>query len=401
MTRGKHINILTLFLVTAMLAQLTIGCKSDDDTPDKPVPGNGETLTQADSLVISQQMAVVNILSTLTGRNDIGADFDTRRYEPDYGTVRDEALPYVRAVAVADAAQAENQFLALGGAAFAVRTPDGLKVTLADMNLRTDGRRQTLGTLTFHRVADGERLAYADVEIACLPTLRRIEYIDETNWGSNAKSAYMLGQLVNYTGNSFTTGLYVCVKTSTDGANNGRLIHFEKGPGASDCSYNLDGDKEGCWVPFHPGAAADMECYTQLMMRNKRGYRNAIKRYLERSSTDEKFRNRIDHVLPEGFRKDGYLYYGNGMDFIAILNAEYSSESEWIFGRRRKVTTWRVSNKSVSNYGEEWIYTYWYDDEWGLGFERTYTIHTMNIIKFGSSEVAGAAKVYDPAPDAF
>ena len=205
MKKDKHISILILFLVTAMLAQLTIGCKSDDDTPEAPVPGNGETLTQADSLIIRQQMAVVNILSTLTGRNDIGADFDTKRYEPDYGTVRDEAQPYVRAIAVADiavadAAQAENQFLALGGAVFAVKTADGLKVTLADMNLRTDGRRQTLGTLTFHRAADGERLAYADVEIACLPTLRRIEYIDETNWGSNANSAYMLGQLVYYTG---------------------------------------------------------------------------------------------------------------------------------------------------------------------------------------------------------
>ena len=400
MMKCKQISILTLFL-TVMLTQLNIGCKSDDDTPDTPVPTNGETLTQADSLIIRQQMAVVNILSTLTGRNDIGADFDTKRYEPDYGTVRDEAQPYVRAVAVVDATQAENQFLSLGGAAFAVKTPDGLKVTLADMNLRTDGRRQTLGTLTFHRAADGERLAYADVEIACLPTLRRIDYIDETNWGSNANSAYMLGQLVYYTGYDYTTGLYICVKTSTDGASNGRLVHFEYGAGASDCSYNLDNDKEGCWVPYHPGAAADMECYAQLLMRNKRGYRNAIMKYLQRGDTDAKFKDRIEQVLPDGFRKDGYLYYGNGMDFTAILNAEYSSESEWLFGRRRKVTTWRVSKDSVIDYGSEWIYTYWYDDEWGKGFQWTYTIHTMNIIKFGSSEVAGAAKVYDPAPDAF
>ena len=400
MMKCKQISILTLFLVMAMLAQLNIGCKSDDDTPDTPVPTNGETLTQADSLVIRQQMAVVNILSTLTGRNDIGADFDTKRYEPDYGTVRDEAQPYVRAVAVVDATQAEDQFLSLGGAAFAVKTPDGLKVTLADMNLRTDGRRQTLGTLTFHRAADGERLAYADVEIACLPTLRRIEYIDETNWGSNANSAYMLGQLVYYTGYDYTTGLYVCVKTSTDGASNGRLVHFEKGPGASDCSYNLDNDNEGCWVPYHPGAAADMECYAQLLMRNKRGYRNAIKKYLERDDTDEKFKNRIGHVLPEGFRNDGYLYKGD-RELTVILNAEFSSESEWIFGRRRKVTTWWMPKENVSGYGMEWLFTYWYDDEWDKGFEYTYSILTMNIIKFGSGEVPGAAKVYDPAPDAF
>ena len=396
----KQISILTLFLVMAMLAQLNIGCKSDDDTPDTPVPTNGETLTQADSLVIRQQMAVVNILSTLTGRNDIGADFDTQRYEPDYGTVRDEALPYVRAIAVADAAQAENQFLALGGAVFAVKTADGLKVTLADMNLRTDGRRQTLGTLTFHRAADGERLAYTDVEIACLPTLRRIDYIDEAKWGTNANSAYMLGQLVYYTGNYYTTGLYVCVKTSTDGANNGRLIHFEKGPGASDCSYNLDGDDEGCWVPLHPGAAADMECYMQLLMRNKRGYRNAIMKYLQRGDTDAKFKDRIEQVLPDGFRKDGYLYKGD-RELTVILNAEFSSESEWIFGRRRKVTTWWMKKENVSDYGMEWLFTYWYDDEWDKGFEYTYSILTMNIIKFGSGEVPGAAKVYDPAPDAF
>ena len=210
----------------------------------------------------------------------------------------------------------------------------------------------------------------------------------------------MLGQLVYYTGYDYTTGLYVCVKTSTDGASNGRLVHFEYGAGASDCSYNLDNDKEGCWVPYHPGAAADMECYAQLLMRNKRGYRNAIKKYLERDDTDKKFKDRIEQVLPDGFRKDGYLYKGD-RELTVILNAEFSSESEWIFGRRRKVTTWWMKKENVSDYGMEWLFTYWYDDEWDKGFEYTYSILTMNIIKFGSSEVAGAAKVYDPAPDAF
>lgn len=381
----------------AILSQLFLlpACNNDDHSP-----ADTEELTSADSIVIRQQMAVVNILGKLTGRNDIGPDFDTHRFDPDYGNVRDAAQPYMRAIAVSDAAEAERQFRALVGSDFIQPTSDGLKVELKDMSLRTDGRRQTLGTLTFHAVADGERLAYADVSIDCLPTLRRIEYIDERNWGSNAGSPYMLGEIVYYGGSSYTSGLYICVRTSADGANTGRLIHFEAGAGASDCSYNLDGDDVGCWVPYHPGTASDMEFYLQLLMKNNRGYRNAIRSYLQRSTTDERYRNRIDQVMPPGFRRDGYLYYGS-WQLTVILNAEYSNVSEWIFGRRRKVTTWCMPSESVSDYGQEWFFTYWKDDEWERGFEYTYTIETMNIIKFASAEIPGAVKVYDPAPDAW
>lgn len=83
-----------------------------------------------------------------------------------------------------------------------------------------------------------------------------------------------------------------------------------------------------------------------------------------------------------------------------ILNAEYSSESEWLFGRRRKVTFWEVTNWSVSDIGEEKTMTYWKDKEWN-SFMIKYYVLTANIIKFGSDEVPGAVKVYDPAPDAF
>lgn len=104
--------------------------------------------------------------------------------------------------------------------------------------------------------------------------------------------------------------------------------------------------------------------------------------------------------MPPGFRRDGYLYYGS-WQLTVILNAEYSNVSEWIFGRRRKVTTWCMPAVSVSDYGQEWSFTYWNDDEWERGFEYTYTIETMNIIKFASAEIPGAVKVYDPAPDAW
>lgn len=398
MKMNRYYNIFAFVLVVLSY----VSCSSDDKTDTPALPDEKEVLTDADSLIIRQQMAVVNILSKLTGRDDIGPDFDTKQYAPDYGSVRDEALPYVRAIAVADATEAENQFRALVGSHFVQTTADGLTVTLADMNLRTDGRRQTLGTLTFHRAINDERLAYADVAIDCMPALRRIEYIDEKNWGLNAGSPYMMGQLVYYGGSTYTTGLYVCVRTSTDGNRTGRLIHFETNNGTSDCSYNLDQDDEGCWVPYNHATATDMEFYMQLLLRNKRGYRNAISAYLKRSSTDERYRNRHDQVLPKGFYEyPGHLYGHNG-DYPAavILNAEYSSESEWLFGRRRKVTFWEVTNWSVSDIGEEKTMTYWKDKEWN-SFMIKYYVLTANIIKFGSDEVPGAVKVYDPAPDAF
>ena len=213
MKMNRYYSIFAFVLVVLSY----VSCSSDDKTDTPTPPTEKEVLTDADSLIIRQQMAVVNILSKLTGRDDIGPDFDTKQYAPDYGSVRDEALPYVRAIAVADATEAENQFRALVGSHFVQTTADGLAVTLADMTLRTDGRRQTLGTLTFHRAINDERLAYADVAIDCMPALRRIEYIDEKNWGLNAASPYMMGQLVYYGGSTYTTGLYVCVRTSTDG----------------------------------------------------------------------------------------------------------------------------------------------------------------------------------------
>lgn len=390
--------IIIVFVLTIMSC---ISC-GDDKSDTLVPPDNQEVLTDADSLIIRQQVAVVNILGKLTGRDDIGPDFDTQRYEPDYGCVRDEALPYVRAIAVADVAQAENQFRALVGSHFVQATSDGLTVTLADMNLRTDGRRQTLGTLTFHRTTDGERLAYADVTIDCMPALRRIEFIDEQNWGANANSPYMLGQLVYYAGSVYTTGLYVCVRTTTDGTKTGRLIHFESGSGASDCSYNLDGDDEGCWVPYNHATASDMEFYMQLLLRNKRGYRNAIRNYLMRSSTDDRYRSRRLQVLPDGFDGDNDYLYARSMGLPAafILNAEYSSESKWLFGRMRRVTYWMVSNDSKSDIGSEQTMTYWADSDWN-SFGVSKNIQTANIIKFGPDEIPGAVKVYDPAPDAY
>ncbi len=55
----------------------------------------------------------------------------------------------------------------------------GYLIDLTDLDCRLDGKRQRLGTLTFHRLATDENVGYADIDIACIPKLKRILYMTE------------------------------------------------------------------------------------------------------------------------------------------------------------------------------------------------------------------------------
>ena len=137
--------------------------------------------TDQEWTTLNQQTALRSLLLQLAGVTEGADDFDSRTYQPVYGIVRDEAEPFVRAVAVAEEGEAVAAFRALVGCeSLIVTTADGLAVDLTDLHLRADGRAQDFGRLTLHLAHDGSaRVAWADVSIACMPSLRRIEYIDE------------------------------------------------------------------------------------------------------------------------------------------------------------------------------------------------------------------------------
>ena len=362
---------------------------------------------------LNQQTAVRSLLSQLAGVTDVGSDFDSRTYQPVYGSVRDEAEPFVRAIPVAEVGEAVAAFRALVGCdTLVVHTADGLVVDLTDLHLRTDGRVQNFGKLTLHITDDGsERVAWAEVSIACMPSLRRIEYIDQENWGNNgsADATYHYGELCWYEGKDYPKGLYVCVEENMPGQkNSGTLIHFENNEGGEGCSYNLDGDDDGCWKPCHPGNANDMKNYLKMLLGTyvkrtktyKRNYRNALIRYISEKDTPKEVWEYKENVLPLGFREwEGHLYGRDNRPAAIIVDSRFGSQSGWFFfGTVREVNYWAIVNWSVSDMGEDKTFYYWKDNEWNK-FAASYYIYTMNVVRFSDNPVSGFSVLYTPNPE--
>jgi len=382
--------------------------EQNENEGEKEVP-----TTAQEWMTMNQQTAVRSLLRQLAGVTDVSEDFDSQTYQPVYGIVRDEAEPFVRAVAVAEAGEAVAAFLALVGCdTLAVSTADGLAVDLTNLHLRADGRIQDFGKLTLHITDDGsERVAWAEVKIGCMPSLRRIDYIDEESWGYNgsADATYHYGELCRYEGRDYPVGLYICVEENMPGQkNSGVLVHFEDNEGGTGCSYNLDGDDDGCWKPCHPGTANDVKNYVKMLLGTyvkrtktyKRNYRNALIRYFSQEDMLKEIWDLRGNVLPLGFREwDGHLYGRDNHPAAIIVDARYGSQSGWLFfGTVREVNYWEIVNWSVSDMGEDKTFYYWKDKEWN-NFASSHYVYTMNVVRFGDDPLNGFSVLYTPNPE--
>lgn len=370
-------------------------------------------VTAAEWTVVHQQTAVRSLLGQLAGVTEVTDDFDSRTYEPVYGVVRDEAEPYVRAVPVAGADEAVAAFRALVGCdELVVTTDDGAAVDLADLHLRADGSTQHFGRLTLHIASDGSRrTAWVEVAVRCLPSLRRIDYIDQDNWGDNSSAiaTYHFGELCRYEGKDYPVGLYVCVEENMPGQrNSGTLVHLEDNEGSEGCSYNLDGDDQGCWKPCHPGTASDVKNYLKMLLGTyvkrtksyKRDYRNALCHYFDEIKETREIWDMRGNVLPIGFREwEGHLYGRDNKPAAIIVDARYGSKSGWLFfGSMREVSYHKIVNWSVSDMGDDKTLYYWKDGEWN-NFAREHYLYTLNVIRFGDEPVSGIDVLYTPSPE--
>ena len=173
MTDTKSITkILFACLLCCGLAATLAAC-SDDDTV------SGGSAAGTDEQRLAQREAVASVLTTLTGQtfsDTADIDFEGHTYTPQYGSVRDATNPLERSILVRNAKSAEGYFrtLAGAGASHITETADGCALDLTALDCHSTGKRQSLGTLTFHREGDGNCVAYADVRIDCIPELRRI-----------------------------------------------------------------------------------------------------------------------------------------------------------------------------------------------------------------------------------
>jgi hypothetical protein len=234
------------------LAGFTACSDSDDGNNGGTTPEQKSELTEAQ---LMQREAVATVLNELTGEtfsDTTDIDFEGHTYEATIGEVRNDSRPSERSLQVRTAALAEGYFRSLVGGAsdLITETADDCKIDLTNLDCHSTGRKQNLGTLTFHRASGGDNVGYADIDIACIPGLQRISYKTRDQWGDNEgfKSPIRWGEIFVGAGGRY----WVCAKEAygyhPDQA--GVLINMQ--PGKSDNwkpIYDDGADKWAAWCP--------------------------------------------------------------------------------------------------------------------------------------------------------
>jgi len=267
---------LKLTLAIALLtgsALSVISCKDDDDDNNENKKTEQKVVTPE---MIAQKDAVECVLMNLAGvepQDTMGFNLEGQRFEPTIGKVRDESQPSERAVLVDDEVEASLKFRALvANEDFVKETSDGYVIDLTDMNYRLDGRKQKLGTLTYHRASDGTCMGYAEVDIPCVPLLRRISYVTKDQWGSNGWDEYGNWESPCYIGQVWlnaSEGLYYLCVVESKSDTDGWLINVQ--PGRSNM-YTIVASNEGnkgAWGAKHPVSKAAVEGFVKFCIDGK------------------------------------------------------------------------------------------------------------------------------------
>ena len=251
------------------LAALT-GCVDHSDNPAKPeVP----TVRPVTLEMMQQREALRNVLAKLAGveqDDTLGIDFEGQTYAPVVGWDYSAKEPGTRIVQVFDESDAVLQFYNLvgGSSDLVTETADGYLIDLTDLDCRTDNKRQRLGTLVFHRATTDNNVGYADIDIACIPGLKRILYMTKSQAQFNGwtpggwQSPCLLGQVWRK-GNTY----YLCVKESTAFAD-GWLINVQAGRGDN---YTIVADNEGnkgAWSPRNVVSREAVESFVYFCINN-------------------------------------------------------------------------------------------------------------------------------------
>jgi hypothetical protein len=237
-----------------MMLLLTTGfaaCSdSDDENGGGTTPETKHALTEAQMM---QRTAVASVLNRLTGEtfsDTTDVDFEGRTYEPTIGVVRNESRPSERSIQVSSATLAEGYFRSLAGGAseLITETADGCKIDLTNLDCHSTGKKQSLGTLTFHHGYGASDVGYADVDIPSIPSLQRISYKTDDQWGDNGdfKSPITKGEVFVGGGGRY----WICARVATGNhpSQAGVLINMQSGKG-DNWNYIYDDEKWAAWEP--------------------------------------------------------------------------------------------------------------------------------------------------------
>lgn len=337
---------LTTFALLLAVLTLATACKDDDDDnqkPDETEQKTGRTAEQQADLY-----ALATVLNTLTGQalsDTTDIDFEDQTFEPTYGEVLADDKPFERAIKVRSAAAAESYFRLLVGSSDSriSETADGCTIDLTDLDCHSTGKKQSLGTLTFHRAQDGDsNMGWAEVSIRCIPRLQTIVYKTESQWGKNArfKSPCQYGEVFVCQGK-----YYVCVRECSgygDG-NEGALVSVEGGKGTHERYVDgLEDDHKGVWRPEHDGpwwAITDFlllcadEDYVADKRRIVKNLPGKVFPYMERYNCDGSYN--VSHFTVEdatlgfGNTKAGYTHWANGQYQENVNNRVWIVRDSW------------------------------------------------------------------------
>ena len=301
--------------VLCLLCIFSVSCKDEEETVSGVVEVNEQKLAQRDALA-----SVLTILTGQSFSNSNDIDFEGKTYEPLYGEVLDESNLLERSVLVRNLMNAEGYFRTLAGAGSSLmtETSDGYQFDLSNLDCHSTGKKQNLGTLTFHRDNSSNRVAYADVNIACIPNLRRISYKTEEQWGDNARfeSPCEWGDVYVKNGK-----YYVCVRESRGYNSSGALVCMENGKGTNFKDPIGDGDK-GVWQPEHVGTTQDIvdylilcadETYTRQKQRIVNKYPGKV---FPQGKLLNALPNKFSDTVYDGFSSShpGYSHWADGSE---------------------------------------------------------------------------------------
>jgi hypothetical protein len=342
---------------------------------------------------------VLSVMQNLVGLESATPSVVDSVYKPTYGIPFGEL---VRAVKCDSLSEAEQFFFSIIGldkdkaSQLVTPTPDGYVVSMKDLPILKDGKTFTLGTLTFHRENSGTRFGYVEVDIPCIPSLERIDFLPATAFPDNAGSAYITGDLVYVSGSSgYCSGYYVCVSHTNHG---GKLVHMCVNEFGGDETVNFDGDDEGCWIPYNnrhgqTTTFEDCKAYVAFLI-NEQGKVQNIKYYLDgKLATKKPSRTgKMWHVFPEGFCNDlGVAFHSSDGRAAAIRYNAYYGDYAWVPAYDYRHSQYaRVPHdcRYVGNV-RDGNFKYVKDSQWDSHYGEMWN-YTMNVIHFDDVPISGA-----------
>lgn len=424
-------KIFPWMLVAAMLCGLTIGltaCSDNDDAKvdERLVTEGGKTyvpedqLTEQEQYLLDCQSAIIRIMQQLAGLDEVTPDVVNHTYEPTYGMTLNGDVSHVRAVKCDTITAAESMFLAIASidSVSATRlltpTPDGYMLALKDLPIVPNGKKFSLGTLTFHRDAGPRRFGYVEVDIPCIPHLERIDYLSPDAFPDNASgnTAYQKGDIVNVTSNSgYCSGYYLCVK-QYDGFD-GILVHLydqgdNKAGAGGDETYNLDGDGDGAFLPYNKSKGQStnfdiIKAYARFIVDEQNKVRN-IKLFLNGEGTNKKptLQGKLGHIFPGRFNNDaGRVWAPAGAPGRIWYDAVITDEYAWIpaYNYRRAYYAYVSSQTSADASVLDNSFKYVNDSYWNERWNDFSYNYCMNVIRFSTSEIRGATLEFSPTKE--